>query len=338
MSAQNANVKEDGNPVNAHAPALWYVAPGVGEIRESALPPLAPGMVEVETAYSLLSRGTERLVSEGRVPASEHARMRAPFQEGDFPFPVKYGYAAAGRVAAGPPELEGRMVFALAPHQARLRLPAAMVLALPEALPPARAVLAANMETALNATWDAAPPPGARVLVVGLGLVGLLIAGLLARRADLEVTGTDLAPERVALADHVSAHFVAPADVAADAFDLVFHTSASAAGLATGLTALRFEGTLVEVSWFGEEPVAVPLGGAFHSQRLTIRSSQVGHVAPSHRGRYSHRDRLALALDALCDPRWDALITEEVAFDALPAALGRLLGPGARGIATRIRY
>ncbi|MEM6421246.1 MAG: zinc-binding alcohol dehydrogenase [Pseudomonadota bacterium] len=325
--------------------ALWYVAPGVTEVRATALAPLEPGWVEVETEASLLSRGTERLIASGRVPQSEHARMRAPLQEGDFPFPVKYGYAAAGRVSAGPASLLGRQVFTLAPHQRRLRVPEAMALPLPEGMSPARAVFAANVETAINALWDAesAPglPPGTRVLVIGLGLVGLLMVKVLGTRSGLTIGAVDVIPQRRTRAEHFSGTFYSPSELTAEnagTWDVVFHTSANPAGLETALNALRFEGTVIEMSWYGDKPVPVPLGGAFHARRLTIKSSQVGHIAPSRRSVTTHRDRLAAAL-ALCDdPRLETLVTEEIALEDVPAATHRLFAPDADGIATRIVY
>ncbi len=320
------------------AEALVYAAPGMARIERVELAPMRPGLVEVRTRFSGLSRGTERLVFEGRVPESEHERMRAPFQAGAFPFPVRYGYAAVGTVDQGPAELVGREVFALHPHQTRFRVPADAVLPLPDGVPPARAVLAANMETALNALWDAAPAPAPAILVVGAGLLGWLVAALLAARAELAVDVADIRPEAGAPADAFGVPFLAPAEVAPGAYDLAFHTSASADGLRTALEALAFEGRVVELSWFGDGQVAVPLGGAFHANRLTIQSSQVGHVARPRRAALSRRDRLALALAALADQRLDRLVTAEIEFDDLPAALPGLLAPGASGIATRVLY
>jgi hypothetical protein len=320
--------------------ALWYVAPGRAEIRAGAE---GEGAILVETLWSGLSRGTERLVFEGRVPPGEGARMRAPMQAGEFPFPVRYGYAAVGLVAEGPADLVGRAVFALAPHQTRFRAAPGQVVAVPAGVPPRRAILAANMETALNAIWDAGPgaEPGAgsRVAVIGAGLVGCLTAFLAAHVAGSAVTLIDTNPERRVAAAQIGVNFAtgSPAG-AAEGFDIVFHTSASAAGLATGLDLLAFEGTLIEMSWYGAGTVAVPLGGAFHSRRLTIRASQVGAVAPSRRGTTTHRDRLAEALALLADPRLDALITGEVAFEDLPARLPALLARDAPGIATAVRY
>ena len=319
------------------ARALWYTAAGQAELRETALAPPAAGWVEVETDFSALSRGTERLVWQGDVPVGERERMRAPFQEGAFPFPVKYGYAAVGRVIQGAEALAGQPVFVLHPHQDLFRVPVGAAVPIPQEVPARRAVLAANMETALNALWDASPPPGARVAVVGLGLVGLLILALLSRRGDLRVTACDILPERERLASDFNVSFRDPVALGGGQ-DFVFHTSAHPGGLAAGLAALRFEGTLIELSWYGGKPVPAPLGGAFHSQRLTIRSSQVGHVAPSRRASVTHRERLARAIALLDDARLDALLTEEVGFEELPVALPNLLEPGAPGIATVIRY
>jgi len=317
--------------------ALVYVAPQRAELQEVPLPAMEPGMVEVRTTHSALSRGTERLVFEGRVPESEWERMRAPFQEGAFPFPVRYGYAAAGIVEAGPEAMLGRRVFALHPHQTRFRLPAGAVVAIPDAVPSGRAVLAANAETALNGIWDADLSPGESVLVVGAGLLGCLIAAFLARRDDLSVTVSDVIVQRGNILSDFPVTFLPPEEVP-PGFDVAFHTSASDAGLATALGALGFEGRAIELSWYGDRPVRVALGAAFHSQRLTIRSSQVGHVAPSRRASTSRRDRLEMALSGLDDGRIDAFLTGEVAFAELPTALARLLAPEADGIATRIIY
>lgn len=318
--------------------ALVYERQGVAAIRSVVLPEMAPGMVEIATTYSALSRGTERLVFHGLVPQSEWGRMRAPFQDGDFPFPVRYGYAAVGRVVDGPETLLGRDVFCLHPHQTRFRVPVDAVVPLPDGVPGSRAVLAANMETALNAIWDAQIRPGARVLVVGLGLLGRLVTDLLLRRPDVTVCLTDVRPDPVTTSHDDPVIPLQPGDVPDAAFDIAIHTSASEAGLATALDALAFEGRVIELSWYGDASPRVPLGGAFHARRLSIISSQVGHVATPRRASTTHRDRLARALDLLAPAHLDALITAEVAFQDLPDALPDLLGAGAPGIATRIVY
>ncbi|MDI4655753.1 zinc-binding alcohol dehydrogenase [Xanthobacter autotrophicus] len=287
--------------------------------------------------WSAISRGTERLVFQGLADPVHRDRMRAPLQQGDFPFPVKYGYCAVGRVEAGPAALEGRMVFALAPHQTRFNAPIAMLTPLPEGLPPRRATLAANMETALNALWDGGAGPGDRIVVVGAGLVGLLVAWLAARLPGAEVMIIDPDESRRGLARSFGAAFATTGEGVADA-DLVFHTSGTGAGLATALACCGEEARVVEMSWYGDKGVNAPLGGAFHHRRLQVVSSQVGQVSPVRRPRWSHRRRLEKALSLLADPALDALITEEVAFDDLPQALPRILADGAAGIATVVRY
>lgn len=318
--------------------ALVYTAPRTAMIETVPLEATDETSVLIRSTHGLISRGTERLVFEGRVPTGEYDRMRAPLQVGEFPFPVRYGYALSGVVEDGPQTLIGKPVFALHPHQTRALVPAEMVTPVPETVPLARSVLAANMETAMNAIWDARLAPGMRCLVIGVGLVGWLIAVRLSIRQDLDTTLTDIRPEAGIKADDFNVSFQHPDTVPRGAFDVVFHTSASAGGLATGLEALRFEGTLVELSWYGDRAVAVPLGGAFHANRLRILSSQVGHVANPRRGAMSRRERLAQAMAALADPRFDALITTDAAFGDLPRRLGDLLSADAPGIATRIIY
>ncbi|QIE57778.1 zinc-binding alcohol dehydrogenase [Pikeienuella piscinae] len=287
--------------------------------------------------WSLISRGTERLVHEGRVPESEHQRMRAPHQEGNFPFPVKYGYAMVGIVEDGPEALIGRHVFALHPHQSRFRLPADDLVPLPPGLPPRRAALAANMETALNALWDAGAGPGDRIAVVGAGLIGCLVARLAARMPGTEVTMSDPIRRRADIAAELNVNFTS--DPREDEnFDIAIHASATAAGLAEALGRLGQEGRLVELSWYGAGDVEVPLGAAFHSRRLSIVSSQVSAVSPSRRPRWPHRRRLLKALSLLDDPALDALIDSEVAFEELSTRLPALLARDAPGVATVIRY
>jgi hypothetical protein len=308
------------------AEALWYVAPGRAEMRRETVPAPRPGEVDVRALHGAISRGTERLVLAGRVPPSEYARMRSPHMDGDFPFPVKYGYATVGRVEAGPANLAGPTVFALHPHQSRFVLPANAVTPVPENVPARRAVLAANMETALNATWDAAPGPTGRIAVVGAGVVGALVAWLCGRMANTQVTLVDLQPSRGVLAQRLGVGFALPADAPRDC-EFVFHTSASAAGLATALALAGDEASIIELSWYGAGDVPVPLGGAFHSRRLRLISSQVGKVAPSRRAEFTHARRLAAAIDLLADPALDALLAPAVKFRDLPQQLPRLLAP-----------
>ena len=317
--------------------ALWYVGTGRAELRSEQVAPPGSGEVTVRALFGAISRGTERLVHAGQVPTSEYERMRAPLMGGGFPYPVKYGYATVGRVAAGPAELRDRVVFSLHPHQSLFTVPAAMVVPVPENVPAQRAALAANMETALNAVWDGAPGPADRIAVVGGGLVGLLVAYLCARLPGADVTVVDIASKRAALARAVGVQFAAP-DAAPTDCDLVFHASASAAGLATALRLAGEEAGIVELSWYGSNDIAAPLGGAFHSRRLRLLSSQVGKVAPSHRARWTHGRRLAAALALLSDSALDALIAPAVDFEDLPAKLASIFDPASDVICQLIRY
>ena len=309
------------------APALWIEATGAARLRDTAYA-AGPRDVEVATLFSGISRGTERLVFEGRVPEAEADRMRAPFQEGGFGFPVKYGYSAVGRVVAGPEALQGHIVFVLHPHQARFACPAEAALPVPDAVPPGRAILAANMETALNVIWDAGAGPGDRITVVGAGVVGALTAWLAARLPGAEVTLVDIDADKAALAGALGCAF-APPDAVAPTADVVIHASGSGPGLATALAAAAREATVVEASWHGTAPVTLPLGGAFHSQRLRIVSSQVGALPADRAPRWTFARRLAKALSLLSDPALDALITGQTALADLPQRYGDILAdPG----------
>ena len=318
------------------ARAFWVAAAGRGEIREEALPAAGTGDVLVRAMWSGVSRGTESLVFNGRVPESEWSRMRAPFQSGDFPAPVKYGYASVGVVESGPAHLVGRTIFSLYPHQTHYVVPAEAVHELPEGLDPARAVLAANMETALNGVWDAEVKPGDRVVVVGGGTVGCLVAWLAGRIPGCDVTLVDVNPLRASVAAALGVRFSASA-AGMDA-DVVLHTSGVPGGLAAALDAAAFEARIVEMSWFGAQAVTLPLGGAFHAKRLSIVSSQVGAVATSQRLRWTHARRMALALLLLTDDRLDALVTGESPFEDLPGTMTRLAAGPSDVICHRIRY
>jgi threonine dehydrogenase-like Zn-dependent dehydrogenase len=311
----------DVNP--GHADAFWLRAPGHGEIRTVPLPDPGRDEVMVRTLLSGVSRGTETLVFRGGVPLAQYAAMRAPFQEGNFPGPVKYGYLNVGAVEQGPAALRGRTVFCLYPHQTAYVVPAGAVTVVPDDVPAQRAVLAGTVETAINALWDAAPLLGDRVAVVGAGMVGCCVARLLSRFPAMQVTLVDLDPGRADVAAALGVNFALPSD-AADGFDLVVHASATSEGLQRSLDLLVPEGTVIDLSWYGDDEVRLSLGGAFHSRRLAIRASQVGTVSPARAGRRTTADRLALALDLLRDPAFDALLTGHSPFSELPDVMARL--------------
>ncbi len=319
------------------ARAFWLAALGRGEIRAERLRAPSADEVLVCALVSGISRGSESLVFRGAVPPSQYASMRCPFQEGDFPAPVKYGYASVGIVEAGEAALIGRRVFCLHPHQDRYVVPAESVVPVPDAVPDRRAALAANMETALNALWDAGPLLGDRIAVIGAGVVGCLAASLAAKLPAARVQLIDIDPARAALAAALGCGFALPEHATGDC-DLVIHASGSEAGLATALRLAGFEATVIELSWYGDRPVAAPLGEAFHNRRLRLQSSQVGSEAPARRARRSRRDRLALALDLLADPVYDRLVSGECDLDALPEAMARLAVDPRGALCHIVRY
>jgi 2-desacetyl-2-hydroxyethyl bacteriochlorophyllide A dehydrogenase len=319
------------------ARAFWITAPGHGEIRPEPLGAPPPGEVLVRALFSGISRGTEALVFQGRVPVSEYQRMRAPFQAGNFPAPVKYGYANVGQVERGPGDLQNRVVFALYPHQTRYIVPARSVHVLPDNVPAGRAVLAANLETAINGLWDARAQPGDRVVVIGAGTVGCLVAWLASRIPGTQVELVDINPRRAAVAEKLGVNFAGSAKVSEDA-DVVIHTSGSPAGLELALNVAGFEATIVEMSWYGTQMVSIPLGEVFHARRLTLKSSQVGTVASSQRPRWDAPRRMALALTLLAEPALDALITGESDFETLPRVMASLAENPGDTVCHRIRY
>jgi len=323
--------------VTGDALAFWLREPGTGEIRSAPLPEHGPGDVLVRTLVSGVSRGTESLVFRGGVPPGQYAAMRAPFQEGDFPGPVKYGYLNVGRVEDGPADLLGRTVFCLYPHQTSYVVPAEAVVVVPEDVPPPRAVLAGTVETAINALWDAGPRLGDRMAVVGAGMVGCCVARLLARFPGVRVTLVDVDGTREGVAGALGVEFALPED-ADGGCDLVVHASATSAGLQRSLDLLAPEGTVIELSWYGDSEVSLSLGGAFHSRRLGIRASQVGTVAASRRVRRSTTDRVQLALDLLRDPAFDALISGQSRFHDLPEVMPVLAGGTLSALCHTITY
>lgn len=305
------------------ATAFWIERPGLGVLRHEALKPVQDDEVLVHTLFTGVSRGTELSVFAGHVPRSERERMRAPFQQGDFPGPVKYGYLNVGIVEQGPESLIGQVVFTLFPHQSAFVVPAAAVTPVPDGVPARRAVLAGAVETALNVLWDAAPLVGDRVSVIGAGMIGCCVARLLRGILGVDVVMVDIEPTRRNVADRLGVGF-AETGSAPHERDIVINTSGSDAGLQLALETVVTEGEVIEASWYGDRPASLTLGADFHSRRLTIRSSQVGAVAPRRRGSRTTRDRLAMALRLLHDPAFDALITAESSPRELPEVMASL--------------
>ena len=319
------------------ATAFWVDAPGQGSLRRGAVADPDEGEVRVRTLYTGISRGTESIVFRGAVPRSEWERMRAPFQEGDFPAPVKYGYLNVGVVEQGPDDLVGRTVFALYPHQSVFVVPVDAVAVVPDGVPARRAVLAGAVETAVNILWDAAPLVGDRLTVVGAGMIGCAVARVARGIPGIDVVVVDTDREKEEVCGLLGVAYVHPDDAPKER-DLVIDTSGSGEGLQAAVDSAATEGEVIEASWFGDRAVSVRLGGAFHSRRLTIRSSQVGMVPPRRRGSRSTRDRLALALELLRDPEFDHLLTGDSPWRDLPAVMAGIASGSSPGLCHTIDW
>jgi threonine dehydrogenase-like Zn-dependent dehydrogenase len=326
---------------NQMSRALWYTKAGVIELKPEQIGQPKPDEAQVKTLYSGVSRGTERLIFSGQVGPSEYERMRAPLQAGNFPFPVKYGYCAVGLVEIGPAELQGKTVFCLHPHQEVFNAPVGMLVPIPSAIPAKRATLAANAETALNALWDAGAGPGDRIAIVGAGIVGLMVTAIAARLPGAQVTVVDVDAARRPIVEALGATFAAAGTAQQTAIgecDIVVHTSVTQAGLNTAITLAGNEATIIELSWYGDKPVTIDLGGPFHSKRLKIISSQVGQVSPSRRPRWSYRRRMDAAVRLLDTAALDHLVADEIAFADAPLLLAAQFQPGASGLAPVLKY
>ena len=316
---------------------FWIDAPGRGRILNVTLGERQKDEVLVRTLYSGISRGTESLVFRGEVPPSQYQAMRAPFQEGQFPAPVKYGYMSVGRVEAGPDALLGKTVFCLYPHQDVYHVPAAAVAVVPDEVPPDRAVLAANMETAVNAVWDGRATVGDRIAVIGGGVLGLLVAWLCHRVPATAVSVIDPNPARQLAAETLGLDLrVDTAGI--EESDVVFHASGHPEGLRAALEIAGQESVVVELSWYGRRTVPLPLGERFHPARLTIKSSQVGTVPPDRAPRWDRARRLAVALELLRDDALSVLVSATSDFDELPNVLERLSRESADTLCHCIRY
>lgn len=319
------------------ATAYWTTAPGQGELRSEKIHVPRPGEALVRGLYSGISKGTEMVVHNGAVPPRVASEMRAPHQEGDFPGPVKFGYLSVGIVKDGPEDWKGQRVFCLHPHQDRYVVPIGSLTRIPDNVPSRRAVLTGTVETAINALWEAGPRLGDRVAVVGAGLVGGMVATLLRSFPLQRLQLVDLDPSKQELANTLGVDFVHP-DEAQDDCDIVFHCSASQQGLERSLQLVGDEGDVIEMSWYANREVTVPLGEDFHARRLSIRASQVGVVARARRHRRTNADRLNLAVSLLADPVFDAFLTGTSPFQDLPAVVMELAGGSRDALCHVIEY
>lgn len=304
--------------------SVWFSSAREVDVRPETMPDVGPREVRVVATASAVSHGTEMLVFRGQIP--EGLELDLPTLRGSFDFPIKYGYASAGRVVEAGADVRrlkpGDPVFVHHPHQSTYVVPEAMPVRLPDGLDPTLGVFLANVETAANVVIDAAPRLGERVAVFGQGVIGLLITQLLRRTGPGQIIVVEPVARRRELARQVGA------DVALDAnadvvsaireltdgagVDLVIEASGSVGALDRALETLAFGGTCVVCSWYGTKPVQLRLGGPFHHRRLRIVSSQVSTIDAALQPRWTQQRRLALARDLLADLELGALISHRI--------------------------
>lgn len=264
----------------------------------------------INTDYSLISTGTERLVAKGLVPPEANHIMRVPYMDGSFSFPIKYGYNLVGREKES-----GRRVHCMHPHQDFCAVQTRSLNKIPNDIPSRRATLMGTMETVINAIWDSRLNPSSdeNILVIGAGLIGATLALTLQKVLDQEVHIYDINPYRL---DHVrqlglSSHRKGP-------YTICFHTTAHQEGLQMAIDQVGFEGRIVEMSWYGTRPVQLWLGSSFHYDRKQIISSQVSQIPGHLSSQEDYESRRNLAWKYLNDTGYDDLITHEIPFEQAP--------------------
>ncbi len=314
--------------------ALYFTAPRQITLRPEPCPAPGPGEVRVRTRLSAISPGTEMLIYRGQMPSGMAADETLAALRGDLTYPLKYGYAAVGEVVDLGPGVAsdwfGRLVFAFQPHQRCFVASVTALHPLPDDVPPERAVLLPNMETAVNLLMDGAPLIGERVVVLGQGVVGLLTTALLARFPLAALVTFDRYPLRRQMGLDLGATLsldplasdaveAARAHLGAQGFydgaDLTYEVSGNPQALDLALQLTGFAGRVILGSWYGTKRAALDLGGRFHRSRIRLISSQVSTLAPEHTARWDKARRLDVAWQMLRDLPPIAWITHRIPFD-----------------------
>jgi len=317
--------------------SLWHLSDSQSVIKENTAQNPSPSFLKIQSHFSLISTGTERLVACGEVPGSVHDDMKVPYMEGAFPFPIKYGYSLVGKVITEGHSMTGKLVHAMHPHQDFCLINESDLFEIHSNIPAQRATLASNLETALTAVWDAQVNIGDRVLIVGFGLIGSLIARLLSFIPAIYFQIIEIDKERIQHAEKLG--FPVSAILRKHSkFDIAFHTSATAEGLQTCIDGVGLEGKIIELSWYGKKPVKINMGGSFHSQRKQIISSQVGKLPSKYNARWDMKRRKKVVFELLENALFDQQITHFIKFVDTPTFFADLRAGKAKGLAYCIEY
>ncbi len=311
--------------------SVYFEAPYQVMVREESLPPLEPNQVLVETLASAISPGTELLVYRGEAPTDIPVDATNPALAGKFTYPLRYGYAAVGRVTAVgskvASEWQGRCVFAYNPHESHFFSPPEELIAVPPELSPVEGTLLPNMETAINFLMDGRPLVGEQVAVFGQGVVGLLTTALLAQFPLTSLVTLDPIPLRRETSLSLGAHTALDPTIpnalsrlyealgrggAYEGADLTYELSGNPAALDQAIAASGFNGRVVIGSWYGQKQASLSLGGRFHRSRISLISSQVSTISPGLGSRWNRPRRWQTALQMLQQFRPVQLVTHHL--------------------------
>ena len=270
--------------------------------------------VLVKTLYSGISKGTENLVARGKIHKSQFKIMRCPFQDGNFSFPIKYGYINIGEIIDGPISLTGKKIFTLFPHQTVFEISTKNI-NLIKNKNAKKYLLTANMETAVNIFWDSQAKKNDRILIVGLGSVGLLTAYFFKLKGYKNLYVSDVNLSKKSIAKKLNLNFIHYNKI--NNLDCIINTTSNYDVLNNSFTKLNLDGKIIEASWYGEKVGKLNLGNEFHSKRLRIISSQVSNIPLHMQKKHNYRSRLKIAINALNDDKLLLLINSVSKFENL---------------------
>ena len=257
--------------------ALWHLNTEKSIIKPGHLPRINSNQVLIESRYSLISAGTEKSIAQGFISEKHQPFMQVPYMDGSFSLPIKYGYSVVGKVISEGKYLD-RRVHLMHPHQSLIVADIGNVYFISDQLYYSKAALLSNMETIVNAIWDAEISNNEEVLICGFGGIGFLLAETIRMLKSAVVTILDTDDARISLAHKRGFETMMLNDLRREHFATAFNCSGTYGGLNNCIKAVGFEGKVIELSWYGDEMGLVDLGGSFHFNRKKIISSQVSNI------------------------------------------------------------
>jgi threonine dehydrogenase-like Zn-dependent dehydrogenase len=313
--------------------ALWHLSRSKSVLQQDELPLLHNTIVQ--SLYSLISAGTEKLVAKGFVPEKLHGTMTVPYMQGTLGLPVKYGYSLTGKIVESEVFEKDALVHIMHPHQDIICVDAKHCMLIPDYIPVKRATLVANMETVINAIWDADLQKGTSVLVAGYGTIGALLARICKTQFDCNVYLIEKNENRAILLERHGYRLATENDIL---YDVAFNCTANETALQYCIDHVGEEGSVIELSWYGDKKVSLSLGESFHTMRKKIISSQVSSIPKAKRASWNYENRKQLAFSYLNDAFFDELITNEIPFAETQNFFEKLRSENLSGIGYCIKY